>query len=65
VRRIKVYSKNYPISVIVSVPPRKTNPLCRSSTTRLIRPIAYIKLQDEVRADRFIILVDIGRLRHI
>jgi len=31
----------------------------------IIRRIAYIKLQDKVRADRFIILVDIGRLRQI
>jgi len=31
----------------------------------IIRYIAYIKLQDKVRADRFIILVDIGQLRQI
>jgi len=31
----------------------------------IIRHKTYIKLQDKVRADRLIILIDIGRLRQI
>jgi len=34
-----------------------------NSFVRIIQYIAYIKLQNKVRADRFIILVDIGRFK--